>query len=107
MPEFNQLAGAGSSGSTVGNTRQIAFGYSTKCNIKCEHCVAADESPRNVKMELSIARELIEDLKAAARANGNGNGRGQNNGNGPPDEPGSRGNGGDRGNSGQAPGQQP
>lgn len=54
-----------------------------------------------------LARELIEDLKDAARANGNGNGRGQNNGKGSPDEPGSRGNGGDRGNSGQAPGQQP
>jgi MoaA/NifB/PqqE/SkfB family radical SAM enzyme len=62
MPEFNQRAGADTSEATGDKTRQIAFGYSTKCNIKCEHCVAADESPRNAKMELSLAREIIEEM---------------------------------------------
>ncbi|MBU0680831.1 MAG: radical SAM protein [Proteobacteria bacterium] len=45
--------------------RTIAFGYSTQCNIKCEHCVAADAIPQNVKMELVQAKELIADLAAA------------------------------------------
>ena len=67
--------------------------------------IAHDIADAMQRGERDEARALIEKLKLAARANGNG--RGQNNGNGPPDEPGSRGNGGDRGNSGQAPGQQP
>jgi hypothetical protein len=25
--------------------RKIAFGYSTRCNIRCSHCVAAGENP--------------------------------------------------------------
>jgi len=44
------------------NTRQIAFGYSTQCNIKCDHCVAADELSRNVKMDLSKAKAIIEEM---------------------------------------------
>jgi organic radical activating enzyme len=45
--------------------RTIAFGYSTQCNIKCEHCVAADAIPQNVKMELAQAKKLIAELAAA------------------------------------------
>ncbi len=44
------------------NIRQIAFGYSTRCNIKCEHCVAADDISQNVKMELARAHDLIEEM---------------------------------------------
>ena len=62
IPESKQWVGAGTSEATMENVRQIAFGYSTKCNIKCEHCVAADGSSRNVKMELRIAREIIEEM---------------------------------------------
>ncbi len=45
--------------------RTIAFGYSTRCNIKCEHCVAADAIPENVKMELARAQAIIAELAAA------------------------------------------
>ncbi len=45
--------------------RKIAFGYSTRCNIKCEHCVAADAIPENLKMELGKAKEIIADMAAA------------------------------------------
>ena len=33
--------------------RKIAFGYSTRCNIRCAHCVAAGDIPDNKKMELA------------------------------------------------------
>jgi len=49
-------------GARMTNTRQIAFGYSTQCNIKCDHCVAADELSRNVKMDLSRAKAIIEEM---------------------------------------------
>lgn len=45
--------------------RKIAFGYSTRCNIKCEHCVAADAVPANSKMRLTQAREIIAEMAAA------------------------------------------
>ncbi len=45
--------------------RTIAFGYSTQCNVKCEHCVAADAIPENVKMELAQAKEIIVELANA------------------------------------------
>ena len=45
--------------------RKIAFGYSTRCNIKCEHCVAADAIPENSKMELAQAKEIIAELAGA------------------------------------------
>ena len=45
--------------------RKIAFGYSTRCNIKCEHCVAADAIPNNVKMELAQAKEIIAEMAGA------------------------------------------
>ncbi len=49
--------------------RKIAFGYSTRCNIKCEHCVAADAIPENSKMELGQAKEIIAEM-ADARIKG-------------------------------------
>ncbi len=47
--------------------RKIAFGYSTRCNIKCSHCVAADDSQqsRPVKMDLERAKEIIREMAEA------------------------------------------
>ena len=45
--------------------RKIAFGYSTRCNIKCEHCVAADAIPQHSKMELAQAKEIIAEMASA------------------------------------------
>jgi MoaA/NifB/PqqE/SkfB family radical SAM enzyme len=46
--------------------RKIAFGYSTRCNIQCEHCVAADSGRRtNIKMDLPQAKEIIVALAQA------------------------------------------
>jgi MoaA/NifB/PqqE/SkfB family radical SAM enzyme len=45
--------------------RKIAFGYSTRCNIKCEHCVAADGIRESETMELGRAKEVIAELAAA------------------------------------------
>lgn len=45
--------------------RKIAFGYSTRCNIRCEHCVAADAVPDNSKMTLAGAKEIITGMAAA------------------------------------------
>jgi len=45
--------------------RKIAFGYSTRCNIRCSHCVAAEDNPDNAKMELGKAKEIIRDMAAA------------------------------------------
>ena len=45
--------------------RKIAFGYSTRCNIKCSHCVAVGDAPDNPKMELGRAREIIREMAAA------------------------------------------
>ncbi len=45
--------------------RTLAFGYSTRCNIKCEHCVAADAIPKNIKMALNQAKKIIGQLAAA------------------------------------------
>ncbi|MBW1861678.1 MAG: radical SAM protein [Deltaproteobacteria bacterium] len=45
--------------------REIAFGYSTRCNIKCDHCVAADGSPGAEKMDFFRAKEIIEEMAAA------------------------------------------
>lgn len=42
--------------------RKIAFGYSTRCNIKCAHCVAADEEHPATKMDLEKARAVIRAL---------------------------------------------
>lgn len=45
--------------------RKIAFGYSTLCNIRCTHCVAADDVPGNIKMELEKAKEVVRDMALA------------------------------------------
>lgn len=45
--------------------RKIAFGYSTRCNIRCAHCVATNDKPHNIKMELAQAKEIIRDLAEA------------------------------------------
>jgi len=42
--------------------RQIAFGYSTKCNIRCGHCVAADASPGTAKMDFDRAKDIIQEM---------------------------------------------
>ena len=42
--------------------RNIAFGYSTQCNIRCRHCVAADASPNAAKMELEQARAIVNEM---------------------------------------------
>ena len=42
--------------------RKIAFGYATRCNIKCAHCVAADEEHPTTKMDLGKARTVIRAL---------------------------------------------
>ncbi len=44
--------------------RKIAFGYSTFCNIRCSHCVAA-QGDVGKKMELSRAKEIIRELAVA------------------------------------------
>ncbi len=46
----------------MNNSRQIAFGYSTKCNIKCDHCVAADDLSPDIKMEFNTAGKIIEEM---------------------------------------------
>ena len=43
-------------------TRQIAFGYSTTCNIKCAHCVASDDSTGSETMERDAALAIIEEM---------------------------------------------
>jgi organic radical activating enzyme len=45
--------------------RKTAFGYSTQCNIKCEHCVAAEDNSSHIKMELNQARDIIDVMAGA------------------------------------------
>lgn len=45
--------------------RNIAFGYSTRCNIRCDHCVAAGEELSTSKMELTAAKKIINALAEA------------------------------------------
>lgn len=45
--------------------RKIAFGYSTRCNIRCSHCVAAEDVPDASKMELAQAKEIISAMATA------------------------------------------
>ena len=45
--------------------RNIAFGYSTTCNIRCAHCVAAEETPATEKMGLTKAKEIVRDMALA------------------------------------------
>ena len=45
--------------------RKLAFGYSTRCNIRCEHCVATDDIPASNKMNLDKAKETIVQMAQA------------------------------------------
>ncbi len=45
--------------------RKLAFGYSTRCNIRCAHCVAAGETPAAGKMDHPRARTLIAEMAQA------------------------------------------
>ncbi|MBU0481652.1 MAG: radical SAM protein [Proteobacteria bacterium] len=45
--------------------RKLAFGYSTRCNIRCEHCVAADGGSATRTMDLGRAKKLIVELARA------------------------------------------
>lgn len=45
--------------------RKIAFGYSTRCNIKCGHCVAADEDHDTAKMDLARAKAIVSEMAQA------------------------------------------
>jgi organic radical activating enzyme len=45
--------------------RKTAFGYSTQCNIKCDHCVAAEKGYKHQKMDLVRARGIIDEMAGA------------------------------------------
>ena len=45
--------------------RKLAFGYSTRCNFKCEHCVATDNIPASNKMDFDRAKETIVQMAQA------------------------------------------
>ena len=45
--------------------RKLAFGYSTRCNIRCEHCVATDDIPASNKMDFDKAKETIVEMAQA------------------------------------------
>jgi len=42
--------------------RKLAFGYSTRCNIRCAHCVAAGETPAAGKMDHQRAQTIIVEM---------------------------------------------
>lgn len=45
--------------------RKIAFGYSTRCNVRCEHCVATQDTPVSRTMEQAQAKAVIGELAQA------------------------------------------
>ena len=45
--------------------RKLAFGYSTRCNIRCAHCVATEDTPNRRRMDLNQAKEIILGLARA------------------------------------------
>jgi sulfatase maturation enzyme AslB (radical SAM superfamily) len=47
------------------NMRKLAFGYSTRCNIRCEHCVATEDLPDARKMDHDTAKEIIVEMARA------------------------------------------
>ena len=47
------------------NMRKLAFGYSTRCNIRCEHCVATDNIPASNTMDFDRAKETIVQMAQA------------------------------------------
>ena len=48
--------------SLMKTVRHIAFGYSTRCNIRCAHCVAADGISPATQMELKQAEAIIDEM---------------------------------------------
>ncbi len=42
--------------------RKIAFGYSTRCNIRCSHCVAGNDNTTPIKMKLDLAKQILEEM---------------------------------------------
>ena len=49
----------------LNNFRKIAFGYSIQCNANCEHCVAAEDSVKNEKMDITRAKTIISEMVSA------------------------------------------
>lgn len=45
--------------------RKLAFGYSTKCNIRCEHCVATQNVVNSRKMDHNKAKTIIAEMGQA------------------------------------------
>jgi organic radical activating enzyme len=45
--------------------RRLAFGYSTRCNIQCAHCVATEDVPDKRTMALEEAQKIIIKLAHA------------------------------------------
>ena len=45
--------------------RKLAFGYSTRCNIRCEHCVATEDVADGRKMDHEKAKEIIVEMVGA------------------------------------------
>ncbi len=49
----------------MNSMRKIAFGYSTKCNVKCEHCVATEETPNTSTIDFFKAKSIIMEMAEA------------------------------------------
>lgn len=45
--------------------RKLAFGYSTQCNLRCGHCIAAGEEHSSKTMDFDRACEIIGELAKA------------------------------------------
>lgn len=45
--------------------RKLAFGYSTRCNIRCRHCVATEDVPAGRKMDYHRAKEILVEMGRA------------------------------------------
>ena len=45
--------------------RKLAFGYSTRCNIRCGHCVATGDLPAGRNMDHDRAKEIISGMARA------------------------------------------
>ena len=45
--------------------RKIAFGYSTRCNIRCGHCVATEDLETGRTMDHDRAREILVEMARA------------------------------------------
>lgn len=45
--------------------RKLAFGYSTRCNIRCEHCVATEDVPNSRKIDHEKAKKILVEMAQA------------------------------------------